>query len=176
MPFAVCDVHLLPLCSFEWLSADLHIKDVGMQVLFAEGRIEEFIEAQSVSAELMATPEVAVGIAAAMAHFHFSMLKHFTMLDHLPSCMSPVAQIWDRLRDWARIGNELYKPEELKQHGLGHIRQEVGLFTCSCSSVMYKHSPFCSENPAHSFAVGQQSLSSRKASLGFRNVLVCCCS
>ena len=102
-----------------------------MQVLFAEGRIEEFIEAQSVSAELMATPEVAVSIAAAMAHFHFSMLKHFTMLDHLPSCMSPVAQIWDRLRDWARIGTELYEPEQLKQYDLGHIRQEVGFYSCS---------------------------------------------
>ena len=101
-----------------------------MQVIFAEGRIEEFIEAQSVSAELMATPEVAVSIAAAMAHFHFSMLKHFTMLDHLPSCMSPVAQIWDRLREWACIGTELYKPEELKQHDLGHIRQEVGFSSC----------------------------------------------
>ena len=73
----------------------------------------------------MATPEVAVSIAAALAHFHFSMLKHFTMLDHLPSCMSPVAQIWDRLRDWARIGSELYNPEELKQYNLTTIRQEV---------------------------------------------------
>lgn len=93
--------------------------------MFPDGRIEEFIEAQSVSAELMATPEVAVSIAAAMAHFHFSMLKHFTMLDHLPSCMSPVAQIWDRLRDWARITNELYKPQELEQYQLDHIRDEV---------------------------------------------------
>lgn len=98
---------------------------LARQALFAAGRIEEFIEAQSVSAELMATPEVAVSIAAAMAHFHFSMLKHFTMLDHLPSCMSPVAQIWDRLRDWARIGSELYTPEELKQFNLSSIRQEV---------------------------------------------------
>ena len=97
----------------------------GVQVLFAEGRIEEFIEAQSVSAELMATPEVAVSIAAAMAHFHFSMLKHFTTLDHLPSCMSPVAQIWDRLRDWARVAAELYKPDELQRYGLSNIRQEV---------------------------------------------------
>ncbi len=93
--------------------------------MFPDGRIEEFIEAQSVSAELMATPEVAVSIAAAMAHFHFSMLKHFTMLDHLPSCMSPVAQIWDRLRDWARITNELYKPEDFEQYQLEHIREEV---------------------------------------------------
>lgn len=93
--------------------------------MFPDGRIEEFIEAQSVSAELMATPEVAVSIAAAMAHFHFSMLKHFTMLDHLPSCMSPVAQIWDRLRDWTRITNELYKPEELEQYNLQRCRDEV---------------------------------------------------
>lgn len=98
----------------------------GVQVLFAEGRIEEFIEAQSVSAELMATPEVAVSIAAAMAHFHFSMLKHFTLLDHLPSCMSPVAQIWDRLRDWTGVAGELYKPDELQRYGLSNIRHEVG--------------------------------------------------
>ena len=96
-----------------------------LQAMFPDGRIEEFIEAQSVSAELMATPEVAVSIAAAMAHFHFSMLKHFTMLDHLPSCMSPVAQIWDRLRDWTRITNELYKPEELEQYNLQRCRDEV---------------------------------------------------
>lgn len=123
-------------------AAGLHIKGFGMQVLFAEGRIEEFIEAQSVSAELMATPEVAVSIAAAMAHFHFSMLKHFTMLDHLPSCMSPVAQIWDRLRDWARIGTELYKPEELQQYNLGNIRQEVSLLRCT----VRKHAYICSQS------------------------------
>ena len=136
MPSAVSHKHSLPSCSFSWLAANLHIKGFGMQVLFAEGRIEEFIEAQSVSAELMATPEVAVSIAAAMAHFHFSMLKHFTMLDHLPSCMSPVAQIWDRLRDWARIGTELYKPEELKQYHLGHIRPEVGFISCSTNACI----------------------------------------
>ena len=105
-----------------------------MQAMFPNGRIEEFIEAQSVSAELMATPEVAVSIAAAMAHFHFTMLKHFTMLDHLPSCMSPVAQIWDRLRDWARITSELYKPHELELYQLIKIRDEV---SCSNLSGMY---------------------------------------
>lgn len=131
MPIAACCPNPSPLRSSHRHAADLHIKGFGLQVLFAEGRIEEFIEAQSVSAELMATPEVAVSIAAAMAHFHFSMLKHFTMLDHLPSCMSPVAQIWDRLRDWARIGTELYKPEELKQYNLGNIRQEVSLISCT---------------------------------------------
>jgi choline/ethanolamine kinase len=104
-----------------------------MQAMFPDGRIEEFIEAQSVSAELMATPEVAVSIAAAMAHFHFTMLKHFTMLDHLPSCMSPVAQIWDRLRDWARITSELYKPHELEPYQLIKIRDEV---SCSILSGM----------------------------------------
>jgi len=104
-----------------------------MQAMFPDGRIEEFIEAQSVSAELMATPEVAVSIAAAMAQFHFTMLKHFTMLDHLPSCMSPVAQIWDRLRDWARITGELYKPHELEPYQLIKIRDEV---SCSILSGM----------------------------------------
>lgn len=119
-------------------------------MLFAEGRIEEFIEAQSVSAELMATPEVAVSIAAAMAHFHFSMLKHFTMLDHLPSCMSPVAQIWDRLHDWAGVAAELYKPDELQRYGLSNIQQEVcdaavaQLDSCTCVIVILICTETCS--------------------------------
>ena len=96
-----------------------------LQALFPDGRIEEFIEAQSVSAELMAEPAVAVSIASAMAHFHFSMLKHFTTLDHLPSCMSPIAQLWDRLRDWVKIGRDLYHIDELAEHKLDNIAEEV---------------------------------------------------
>lgn len=106
-----------------------------LQALFQDGRIEEFIEAQSVSAELMAEPAVAVSIAAAMAHFHFTMLKHFTTLDHLPSCMSPIAQLWDRLRDWAKIGKELYTAEELAKYKLDNITQEVsGLMPIACEA------------------------------------------
>ena len=96
-----------------------------LQALFPDGRIEEFIEAQSVSAELMAEPAVAVSIASAMAHFHFSMLKHFTTLDHLPSCMSPIAQLWDRLREWVKIGRDLYHIDELAEHKLDNIAEEV---------------------------------------------------
>ena len=96
-----------------------------LQALFPDGRIEEFIEAQSVSAELMAEPAVAVSIASAMAHFHFSMLKHFTTLDHLPSCMSPIAQLWDRLRDWVKIGQDLWSAEELAGHKLENVTKEV---------------------------------------------------
>lgn len=117
--------------------------------MFPDGRIEEFIEAQSVSAQLMATPEVAVSIAAAMAHFHFSMLKHFTMLDHLPSCMSPVAQIWDRLRDWARITNELYKPQELEQYQLDHIRDEVRYFAMQALCCVEEQGDFHMLQPAN---------------------------
>ncbi|KAL3159579.1 hypothetical protein ABBQ38_009993 [Trebouxia sp. C0009 RCD-2024] len=112
-------------------------------VLFAEGRIEEFIEAQSVSAELMATPEVAVSIAAAMAHFHFSMLKHFTLLDHLPSCMSPVAQIWDRLRDWTGVAGELYKPDELQRYGLSNIRHEIDTLQHTLTAMQPGWLGFC---------------------------------
>ena len=100
-------------------------KAVLFQALFPDGRIEEFIEAQSVSAELMAEPAVAVSIASAMAHFHFSMLKHFTTLDHLPSCMSPIAQLWDRLRDWVKIARDLWSAEELAGHKLENITEEV---------------------------------------------------
>ncbi|KAL0037335.1 hypothetical protein WJX79_002468 [Trebouxia sp. C0005] len=118
---------------------------LGPKVLamFPDGRIEEFIEAQSVSAELMATPEVAVSIAAAMAHFHFTMLKHFTMLDHLPSCMSPVAQIWDRLRDWARITSELYKPHELEPYQLINIRDEIDALQHSLTAEQPGWLGFC---------------------------------
>ena len=150
-------------------AGSLSNSNLDLQAMFPDGRIEEFIEAQSVSAELMATPEVAVSIAAAMAHFHFSMLKHFTMLDHLPSCMSPVAQIWDRLREWARIAIGMYTPEELKQYGLSKVMEEVSdigpaqthactfkMHTpCSCShSSSFSHlSGFVSHDPSENVLV-----------------------
>ena len=99
---------------------------VLLQVSFENGRIEEFLEAQAVTAPLMAVPEVASSVAVAMAHFHFTMLHYFTQLDSLPAGMDMTAQIWRRLQDWAASAQHLAGDVAMHRFGLANIDKQVG--------------------------------------------------
>lgn len=99
-------------------SKALHVGAVA-QANFRNGRLEEFLLDQSITAVQMRTEPVAACIAAAMAMFNF------TQLTQLPQAKSAPLLCWLRLRSWAEAVEKLYTPAELQQEGLADIFAEV---------------------------------------------------
>lgn len=94
----------------------------GRQASFRNGRVEEFLLDQSISAAEMRKAPVALCVAAAMACFHFSELTAMTA----SRAGAPLSAIvWPRLRTWARAVAGLYSPAELSELGLTSVLQQA---------------------------------------------------
>ena len=89
------------------------------QASFGNGRLEEFLLDQSITASQMRTPLLATCIAAAMALFNLMRLTR------LPQTGSPRPICWNRLRGWAKAVQALYTAEEMEAEGLVNVLEEV---------------------------------------------------
>lgn len=100
--------------TFECLSK----KGQGPKLLgqFANGRVEEFINARTLSAEDLHDPEISCLIAAKLREFH--------NLD-MPGSKSVL--LWDRLRKWLNEAKGLCSPEHLVEFSLGNLDKEISL-------------------------------------------------
>lgn len=96
-----------------------------VQMSFGNGRLEEFLLDQSITAQQMQTSSIAICVAAAMAMFNF------TQLTRLPSSRKNKPICWDRLRSWAKAVQQQYSEEELAAEKMGDMEQQVISFTCS---------------------------------------------
>jgi len=90
------------------------------QLSFGNGRLEEFLLDQSITASQMRTPPIAVCIAAAMAIFNF------TQLTRLPRIKKSQPICWERLRCWSKALQGLYSPQELAAEKLEGLLEVVG--------------------------------------------------
>ena len=94
----------------------------GRQACFRNGRVEEFLLDQSISAAEMREAPVALCVAAAMACFHFSELAAMTA-GRADAPLSAI--VWPRLRTWARSVAGLYSPAELSELHLTSVLQQA---------------------------------------------------
>ena len=90
-----------------------------LQANFANGRVEEFLLDQAISAADMQSRAIAFCVATAMAHFHFSPL--ILSRNGVP----PKPILWDRTRAWARSVQQHYSASELTALRLQNVLQEV---------------------------------------------------
>lgn len=90
-----------------------------VQADFRSGRVEEFLQDQSISAADMRSAPIAYCVAEAMACFHFSPL--ILSSDGVP----PRPIVWDRLRSWAGSVASHYGSKELQTLGIPNMLDEV---------------------------------------------------
>ncbi|KAK9820950.1 hypothetical protein WJX81_004275 [Elliptochloris bilobata] len=106
---------------------------------FCNGRVEEFLLDQSISAAEMREAPVALCVAAALACFHFSELAIAT-----GSAGAPLrAIVWPRLRTWARAVAGLYSPAELAELRLTSVLPQVDALEAALSSGAAALLGFC---------------------------------
>ncbi|CAK0784100.1 hypothetical protein CVIRNUC_007303 [Coccomyxa viridis] len=86
---------------------------------FCNGRIEEFLQDQAISAADMQSGPIAFCVASAMAHFHFSPL----ILSR--NGVGPRPILWPRVRAWARSVQQHYTSSELEALQLHNVIQEI---------------------------------------------------
>ena len=91
-----------------------------LQLSFGNGRLEEFLLDQTVTALQMQTKPIAVCVAAAMAMFNF------TQLTKLPRSERSHPICWGRLRSWAGSMQKLYTKEELAVEHVDNADTLVG--------------------------------------------------
>ncbi len=99
------------------------LTQLPVQLCFGNGRLEEFLLDQTVTAVQMQTPPIAVCVAAAMAMFNF------TQLTKLPRSERSQPICWGRLRSWAGSMQKLYSKEELAAE---HIDNADALVSLCC--------------------------------------------
>ncbi|GJW27828.1 probable choline kinase 3 [Tanacetum coccineum] len=98
--------------TFESISSHGH----GPRLLgqFAEGRVEEFIHAKTLSAGDLRDPEISALIAAKMREFH-----------NLNMPGSKNALLWPRMRKWVIKASSLCSPEQAKEFQLEILENEI---------------------------------------------------
>nr|GLL18407.1 probable choline kinase 3 [Ipomoea trifida] len=107
--------------TFEFLSKNGH----GPKLLdkVAEGRIEEFIEARTLSADDLRNREVSALIAKKLREFH--------SID-MPGTKETV--LWGRLRNWLEKAKSLCSTEHIEELRLGDFEEEISLLEKELSS------------------------------------------
>ncbi|WJX93046.1 hypothetical protein P8452_74617 [Trifolium repens] len=83
---------------------------------FAQGRVEEFIRARTLSAPDMRDPTISALIASKMKEFH-----------DLEMPGSKNVYLWDRLRNWLSEARRLSSPEEVETFHLDIMDKEISL-------------------------------------------------
>ncbi|OIW13312.1 hypothetical protein TanjilG_02832 [Lupinus angustifolius] len=81
---------------------------------FANGRVEEFIHARTLSAPDLRDPSISGLIAAKMKEFH-----------DLDMPGEKKAYLWDRLRNWLKEAKQLSSPQEVEAFYLDTIDKEI---------------------------------------------------
>ncbi|XP_019152821.1 PREDICTED: probable choline kinase 3 [Ipomoea nil] len=101
--------------TFEFLSSKGH----GPKLLgkSAEGRIEQFIEARTLSADDLRDPEVSTLIAGKLRQFHSIVI---------PGTTKEVV-LWNRLRKWLEKAKRLCSTEQTTEFRLGDLENEISL-------------------------------------------------
>ncbi|XP_009336504.2 probable choline kinase 1 isoform X1 [Pyrus x bretschneideri] len=83
---------------------------------FAEGRVEEFIHARTLSAADLRDPETSAIIAAKLREFH--------NLD-MPGPRNVV--LWDRMRNWLNEAKNLCSIKDIQEFGLDTLEEEISM-------------------------------------------------
>ncbi|KAK6257767.1 hypothetical protein QUC31_001226 [Theobroma cacao] len=83
---------------------------------FADGRIEEFIHARTLSAADLRDPEISALVAAKLREFHNL---------HMPGPKDVL--LWERLRTWLSQAKKLCSPEDAKEFGLDILGEEISM-------------------------------------------------
>ncbi len=111
-----------------------------MQLSFENGRLEEFLLDNSITALQMRSPRIATCVAASMACFHFSSLA----VSEEAEAASKVI-LWRRIRYWTQSVLDLYEPEEREALGLNSMMDEVSYHPCYIYMMYYiDRAPFSS--------------------------------
>ena len=126
-------------------------KRCDAQANFKNGRIEEFLQDQAISAEEMQSGPIAFCVASAMAHFHFSPLILSS------NGVAPKPILWERTRSWARTVQQHYSAGELQVLRLQNVLQEVRSSTPTCleagascfTSILLRHWPTACQAALH---------------------------
>ncbi|KAK9283556.1 hypothetical protein L1049_011803 [Liquidambar formosana] len=100
--------------TFEFMSK--HGQGPRLLGRFPNGRIEEFINARTLSASDLRDPDISALIAAKMKEFHD--------LD-MPGPKNVI--LWDRLRKWLSAAKSLSSPEETKEFHLESLEEEISV-------------------------------------------------
>ncbi|KAH7548440.1 hypothetical protein JRO89_XS14G0129200 [Xanthoceras sorbifolium] len=100
--------------TFEFISK--HGQGPRLLGRFPSGRVEEFINARTLSASDMRDPEISALIAAKMKEFH-----DLDMSGPKKVCL------WDRMRNWLKASKSLSPPEEAKAFRLDAIEEEISM-------------------------------------------------
>ncbi|KAI4332921.1 hypothetical protein L6164_017791 [Bauhinia variegata] len=83
---------------------------------FANGRIEEFIRARTLSASDLRDPVISALIAAKLKEFH-----------DLDMPGPKKVYLWDRLRNWLDVAKRLSTPEEAKSFSLATLEDQISI-------------------------------------------------
>ncbi|XP_011659104.1 probable choline kinase 1 isoform X1 [Cucumis sativus] len=83
---------------------------------FSHGRIEEFINAKTLSARDLRDPKISARIASKLREFH--------NLD-MPTPITVV--LWDRMRNWLKEAKRLSSPHEMEEFCLEKLDEEIDL-------------------------------------------------
>ncbi|KAI9157077.1 hypothetical protein LWI28_016613 [Acer negundo] len=100
--------------TFEFMSK--HGQGPRLLGRFPNGRVEEFINARTLSASDMRDPEISALIATKMKEFH-----DLDMSGQKKACL------WDRMRNWLKAAKSLSPPEEAKSFRLDAIDEEISM-------------------------------------------------
>ncbi|KAJ4960470.1 hypothetical protein NE237_020380 [Protea cynaroides] len=98
---------------------------------FPTGRIEEFINARTLSAPDLCKPEISALIAAKLKEFH--------ALD-MPGSKSVI--LWDRMKTWLSSAKQLSSPEEAQSFCLETMDKEISILETKLSGN-HQHIGFC---------------------------------
>ncbi|EIE21022.1 hypothetical protein COCSUDRAFT_43387 [Coccomyxa subellipsoidea C-169] len=104
---------------------------------FRNGRVEEFLLDQAVSAADMRSRPIAFCVATAMACFNFSPL----ILSR--NGVAPRAIVWERLRSWAGSVAKHYRPEQLSAFGVNDVFGEIAALEAALTANHSSLLGFC---------------------------------
>ncbi|MED6169344.1 hypothetical protein PIB30_020475 [Stylosanthes scabra] len=116
--------------TFEFMSK--HGQGPSLLGRFANGRIEEFIHARTLSASDLRDPSISALIAAKMKEFH-----------NLDMPGEKKVHLWDRLRTWLGEAKRLSSPKEVEAFYLDTIDREIFVLENELSGAASQRIGFC---------------------------------
>ncbi|XP_062175720.1 probable choline kinase 2 isoform X1 [Alnus glutinosa] len=115
--------------TFEFISK--HGQGPRLLGRFSNGRIEEFINARTLSASDLRDPKTSALIASKMKEFHDL---------EMPGPKN--VRLWERLRKWLHAAKSLASPEEAKAFCLDTIEEDISILEKELSQA-HQHIVFC---------------------------------
>ncbi|XP_019439374.1 PREDICTED: probable choline kinase 2 [Lupinus angustifolius] len=115
--------------NFEWMSK--HGQGPLLLGHFTSGRVEEFLNARTLSASDLRDPEISAMIATKMRNFHNL---------HVPGAKK--AHIWQRLRNMLNHAKRLCSPKDVMTFGSDNLHADIDILEMLLSEV-YEEIGFC---------------------------------